>query len=276
MAVDFIGIGAQKAGTSWVYTCWYEHPEVCAPVKELHFFSRPRYRQGMEWYERHFVSCRPEQKRGEFSTSYLASLEAPARIKECYPDVRLIAILRNPVDRAYSQYRNAIKAGEIEPSESFSHYVATEQSCLAQGRYYAQISRYLSAFPREQVLILIYEDSYHDPATFMSRIYQHLGVDATFTAPALTTKVNPARVYRHPGFAQGMHRAAEGLRRLGLDRLVYGLKQTGLTEWVHRRNTSTEPAPEAPDLARYREYFREDVSKLSKLLNRDLHSFWQL
>ena len=50
--VDFIGIGAQKAGTSWVYACLYEHPEICAPIKEIHFFSRSRFTKGREWYDR--------------------------------------------------------------------------------------------------------------------------------------------------------------------------------------------------------------------------------
>jgi hypothetical protein len=69
--INFIGIGAQKSGTSWAYTCLYDHPEVCAPIKEIHFFSRPRFSQGKEWYERHFGSCGEGKLRGEFSTSYL-------------------------------------------------------------------------------------------------------------------------------------------------------------------------------------------------------------
>ncbi|MCR4285481.1 MAG: sulfotransferase, partial [Candidatus Kaiserbacteria bacterium] len=69
--INFIGLGAQKSGTSWAYTCLYEHPEVCIPVKEIHFFSRPRYAEGKEWYEAHFKKCAEGKLRGEWSTSYL-------------------------------------------------------------------------------------------------------------------------------------------------------------------------------------------------------------
>ncbi len=116
--VDFIGVGAQKSGTSWAYACLYEHPEICAPVKEIHFFSRPRYEEGKEWYEGHFKKCEEGLLRGEFSTSYLYSEESPERIHACYPNAKLIAILRNPIDRAYSQYRNTIKAGDISEAVS--------------------------------------------------------------------------------------------------------------------------------------------------------------
>ena len=101
--IDFIGLGAQKAGTSWVYACLYEHPEIHAPIKELHFFSRDRFSKGKDWYESHFSHRKEGQKVGEFSTSYLYSKETPERIKELYPEVKLIAIVRNPVTRAYSQ-----------------------------------------------------------------------------------------------------------------------------------------------------------------------------
>ena len=111
MGVNFIGVGAQKSGTSWIYACLYEHPEICAPIKEIHFFSRPRYEKGIAWYEKQFDRCAVEKLRGEFSTSYLYTPEAAARIHAAYPDAKIIAVLRNPIDRAYSQYRNAIKAG---------------------------------------------------------------------------------------------------------------------------------------------------------------------
>jgi Sulfotransferase domain len=112
--VDFVGVGAQRSGTSWLYACLYEHPGICAPIKELHFFSRERnYERGLDWYLGHFDRCPPGAVRGEFSTSYLYAPEAAGRIRAAFPEVRIMMSLRNPVARAYSQYRNAIVAGEI-------------------------------------------------------------------------------------------------------------------------------------------------------------------
>ncbi len=78
---DFLGLGAQKSGTSWIYSCLYDHPQVCIPVKDLHFFSRERnWSRGFTWYEEQFARCGADTLAGEFSTSYLADPEAAARI----------------------------------------------------------------------------------------------------------------------------------------------------------------------------------------------------
>ena len=99
----FIGIGAQRTGTSWLYACMYEHPQVCMPQKEINFFSRERnWTRGYEWYEHLFAECPADAVAGEFSTSYLTDAATPARIHERYPDVKLIVSVRHPVERAYS------------------------------------------------------------------------------------------------------------------------------------------------------------------------------
>ena len=84
--------------------------------------------------------------KGEFSTSYLYSEETPERIRDMYPNVRLITILRNPIERAYSQYGNAIKSGEIGEETTFEEYKEREQSVLEQGLYAEQLERYLKYF----------------------------------------------------------------------------------------------------------------------------------
>ena len=82
---DFIGLGAQKSGTSWIYTCLSEHPEVYMPVKEVQFFSQEsNWSKGYGWYEDILEKCPPGTKAGEFSTSYLVSAAAPQRIYQRY------------------------------------------------------------------------------------------------------------------------------------------------------------------------------------------------
>lgn len=274
--VDFIGVGAQKCGTSWVYACLYEHPEICAPIKEIHFFSRPRFEKGPQWYERHFSRCAEGKQRGEFSTSYLYSKEAPARIHSLYPQVKLIAIVRNPVLRAVSQYKNALKAGEIGAHVSFAQYAAEEKSVRAQGLYHEQLMRYLTFFKKEQILVLVYEDSKKNPHEFIKSIYHFLGVATDFVPPMLHSEVNIARLPKLVLIDKIMHRISESLRFAGLDRVVYWIRRVGLPDYIRSFNTKSAMGTAVVDTTSLKAYFTEDALKLSELLGRDMVAEWNL
>ena len=276
--IDFIGIGAQKSGTSWVYACLYEHPEICAPIKEIHFFSRSRFEKGSAWYESHFKKCSQWSKKGEFSTSYLYSPEAPMRIKKQYPKVKIIAILRDPIARAYSHYRNAIKAGEISEAVPFLTYVQEEESVLAQGRYAEQLARYRNLFPREQMLVLVYEDIARDPHAFMQSIYTFIGVDASFVPSMLHTSINIARTPKRVFIDRMMHHSAEFLRRRGLDRLVWYVRKVGLPDMVRAVNTKTDTKEKQLEYDRkaLAHMFCEDARLLTEYCGRDMVKEWNL
>ncbi len=277
--IDFIGIGAQKSGTSWVYTCLYDHPEVCAPVKEIHFFSRARFSEGKEWYERHFNACGEGKKRGEFSTSYLYSKEAPGRIHSLYPNAKLIAILRNPIDRSFSQYRNAIKAGEIRESTTFEEYQESEPSVRDQGRYAEQLARYDLIFKKEQILVLVYEDIRKDPVAFMKRIYQFLGIDSSFVSSMVYDEINVARTPKHVSIDRLMHHVSETLRKIGLDRFVHFVRKSGIPDLV--RSFNTKPKEKSAhtksfDRVPLVSYYKDDIGVLSKRIGRDMHAEWNI
>lgn len=277
--IDFIGIGAQKSGTSWAYTCLYEHPEVCIPVKEIHFFSRPRYAQGTAWYEAHFKKCKPGTKCGEWSTSYLYSEETPERIHACYPNAKILAILRNPVDRAYSQYRNTIRSGEIPKSMSFDEYSAQDDSLWRQGLYAEQLERYFTYFKKEQILIQVYEDIKKDPVAFMRRIHTFLGIDPDFVSSMVHTEVNVGRTPAIVGFDRVVHHISEFLRRNGFDHFVHAIRKTGLTEFLRKVNTvqnKKQPDKMPFDVDSYKQRFVEDTTRLSKILDRDMRKEWNI
>lgn len=273
--INFIGIGAQKSGTSWAYTCLYEHPEICAPIKEIHFFSRPRFENGKHWYEAHFQKCDAQKLKGEFSTSYLYSMEAAERMYSLYRNVKLIAILRNPVTRAFSQYRNAIKAGEIVDTVSFQAFINQEKSVIEQGRYFEQLERYYKHFPKEQILVLIYEDIALDPKAFMQKMYAFLGIDTTFVSSMLHTEINIARTPKAVVVDRLMHHVSEGLRKFGFDRFVHVVRKTGLPDFVRSFNTKMQE-PEAKTDTDIAHNFYEDTLALSKVLNRDLNTEWNI
>ncbi len=275
--IDFIGIGAQKSGTSWVYACLYDHPEVCAPIKELHFFSRDRWSKGISWYEHHFRSCREGALCGEFSTSYLYTPLTAERIKSVYPNVKLIAILRNPIERAYSQYRNAIKGGEIPESCTFLTYSRQEESVLRQGLYVEQLARYDALFSPEQILVCVYEDSKKNPEEFMRTIYKFLGIDSSFVSSMVRSEINVARTPRHVWIDRLMHHTAETLRKIGCDRFVHRVRTAGIPDLIRSFNTKSAAKSAHTttfDREPLREYFRDDVLKLNARLGRDIGKEW--
>ncbi len=277
--ISFIGIGAQKSGTSWAYTCLYEHPEICAPIKEIHFFSRPRYENGVVWYESHFKKCDEKKLKGEFSTSYLYSEDAPKRIHTHYPDAKLIAIIRNPIERAYSQYRNAIKAGEIKETVSFEEYKMNDVSVCEQGKYATQLERFYTHFPKEQILVLVYEDIKKDPVAFMKRIYQFLEINDSFVSSMVHSEINVARTPKIILVERVMHHIAEFLRRHGLDAIVHSIRKLGIPDLVRSFNTKEgKKQKRKPQYDREAlvSYFHNDVTKLSGLLGRDMHVEWNI
>ena len=274
--VDFIGLGAQKAGTSWLYTCLYEHPAVYAPIKEIHFFSRDRYKKGIDWYERHFAKKAVDEIAGEFSTSYLDSKLAPERIAKDASTAKLIAVLRNPVERAYSEYRNAIKAGEIPKKISFRDYLAYRPEALERGLYYQQLRRYYTYFSRVQLHVAIYEDSKTDPLQFVKAVYEFLEIDPEFVPKMLKRYVNVERTPRFVFLDRIMHKVAESMRRLHLDKLVFWVKQSGATDAIRKINTEPKAIEKLSEEDRQKliAYYKNDVRNLSELLNRDLLSEW--
>ena len=160
---DYIIIGAQKGGTTSLHRYLTRHPDVGVSLrKEIHFFSSS-YDQGLDWYLAHFPEPGEFAVVGEASTSYLSDPEVPERVRRAVPNVKLIALLRNPVDRAYSQYQMNVRKG-VE-TLSFEEAIAQEpvrlrnapnrsselwrfSSYATRGLYAEHLERWLAAFPR--------------------------------------------------------------------------------------------------------------------------------
>ena len=163
----FIGLGAQKAATSWIHACLYEHPNAFLPAsKELHYFSR-HFDKGEEWYANQFRGCLPHQTSGEISPTYLYDEHTPDRILAWNPEVKLIVCLRDPVSRAVSAYRYEEKMGLAPQAESLAEAFRARPAYLEHGLYFEQLSRYLDRFPRKQILIMLYDEIASDPETYV-------------------------------------------------------------------------------------------------------------
>ncbi|HEY3248633.1 MAG TPA: sulfotransferase [bacterium] len=275
---DFIGLGAQRSGTSWIYACLYEHPQICAPTKEIHFFSREHnWRRGRPWYEQHFASCGPPTVAGEFSTSYLASPDAPERIRGMYPAAKLLVSLRHPVERLVSSYLNDLSAGVVSAATPLAEALQTRPDYVEQGHYAPQLERYLRRFPRSQMLVLIYDDAVRDPAGFIGQIYVFLGIDPTFRPSMLTSRVGEGHVPRSVRFERALTHGGWVMRRGLTRRLWWVAKRAGVGRALRRANTADRPRPALPPAERRRlvDAFADDVTRLEHLLDRDLTAWRQ-
>ena len=274
---DFIGVGAQKAGTSWIHACLYEHPSIYMPSsKEIHFFSN-YYIKGKEWYISHFSDCLPHQLAGEYSPTYLYHADAPMRIYDHNPHVKLIICLRNPVERVVSAYRYAIQTRAISPSLSLDKLMNQRPSYVEHSLYYQQICRYLQYFSREQLCITLYEDIALDPYTFMRNIYQFLDIDWHFRPAMAEQRVNASRgAPRWKALDTFMQTSAACLRAVGLGHIVWRMGRSGAVELLRRLNARApvqQPVSEACVRA-LRQRFAPDVRGLAALIQRDLRDLW--
>ena len=205
---DFIVIGAQKAGTSSLFYYLTQHPQLIpSKKKEIHFFDGgkdPRfdvYDEGLPFYRAHFplsFQLTNRQKVFEATPIYLFHPMAPQRLHKFLPHVKLIVLLRNPTDRAISHYFHSRRKGHetlpigdamqaedgrlkrpfdqanvLDPSFRFHSY-------KARGLYEQQLKRYLRYFPMQQLLILNSEDLFTEPHKVLHKVFEFVGVNATF------------------------------------------------------------------------------------------------
>lgn len=200
---DFLIIGAQKSGTTYLYGLLNSHPQVEPPArKEVHYFDSPRnFRKGLDWYRSFFPSS--EAARGGFITGeaspyYLYHPHAPRRAAEVVPEARLIAVLRNPVDRAYSEYNDRVRSGfetlsfeeavevEAERLEGEKERMLADEyyfsprhrrySYLDRGIYVDQLLHWEKFFARDLMLVFESEELFRDPLGSMERAAEFLGL----------------------------------------------------------------------------------------------------
>ena len=199
-------IGAQKSGTSALHAYMSRHPAVLSGrVKEVHYFDE-HYERGPNFYRAHFPTAKAMSKAREQTGSQPLSLDAspyyllhplvPHRVRALLPQARLIAVLRDPADRAISHHNHEVQvgietaslddaialegdrlAGQMERLESEPLHVSFEHrhfSYATRGRYAEQLERWLSVFPREQLLVLDHARLLSDPAATMERVWEHV------------------------------------------------------------------------------------------------------
>lgn len=170
-------IGAVKAATTWSAKNLAKNPQIFLPGPEPHFFS-DEYDRGLDWYADLFREAPAENLVGEKSADYLASNSAAARMAKAIPNAKLIAQLRNPIDRAYSDYCMLYRRGTVTaaPDQYFSATNEIGSRFLTGGLYAQHLSRFYDNFPAENMLIIPFEEISARPVNVLERLSKFVGV----------------------------------------------------------------------------------------------------
>jgi hypothetical protein len=191
----YIIAGAMRSGTTALNSYLREHPDVAVSSrKEVHFFDS-FYDRGVEWYREQFPGSEAAHAVGEATPNYMFSTTALDRIRETLPDVKLVVMLRNPIDRAYSHYWHDRARGKTHGD--FAENVKQELedpdqqlNYIARGRYRTQIEEILRRFPASALHVEIFEDMVDRPADLYSSVCRFIGVDPGFRPDGLGAPVN--------------------------------------------------------------------------------------
>jgi hypothetical protein len=304
---NFFIIGAQKAGTTSLYYYLKQHPQVyMSPRKEPFFFNHelnangevvnekfggpgappPKFANIRE-YQTLFRGVSSEKAIGEASVLYIYAPGTAQRIKRYVPGARLIALLRNPADRAYSAFLHAVRIGR-EPLTDFAQALQEEEDRIREnwhyvfhyrtrGLYYPQLERYYELFGREKLGVWLYEDLRDDPVGVVQSVFRFLGVDDTFT-PDTSSKHNPARIPKGEAarlMIKFMNTTLPVVSKVFPPAPKVRQRVNGriLRQRVNSRILTGSP-PINPEIRRKLiDSYREDILKLQELIGRDL-SMW--
>ena len=186
---DIVGIGAQKAGTTWWWELLVTHPQFTPAVdgvKELHAFDKfafvPFDDRAIADYHSRFAAS-PEQRTGEWTPRYLSDHWVAPLLRRAAPDATLLVLLRDPVER----YRSGV-AHEVQRGGLFDSNAADD--AFGRGLYGQHLERWLQHWPRDQLLVLQYEQCCRDPATNLRRTYEFVGLDPVRLPRRLRRRAN--------------------------------------------------------------------------------------
>jgi Sulfotransferase domain len=287
--VDFVGIGAPKSGTKWLWARLREHPDLFLPdEKELYYFNveshddpairNPNVDKPIGWYRAFFTTARPTQLTGEISPVYLSSRTAPEGLHRVAPVAKLFVILRNPVERTFSDYLYRTQRGTI-PLMSFEEAITRDPSIVERSAYAEQLRRWLTVFSRDCLHIMLFDDLQTDAGELIRSLYRFLGVSDE-VREVEGDPINVSGIARHPRVNRAIATTRTMLKRRGLERVVDAGRAVGLDRLAARVRARVEPfrPGERPTIdpgtaRRLRESFELDIAYVEELTERDLSSW---
>jgi hypothetical protein len=271
----FLGIGVQRAGTTWLHALLASHPDVYMPArrKEIRFFER-YYERGLGWYETFF--CPPEEAInykaiGEISTQYYDCEQCPERIYNALPEIQLIIMLRNPVNRAYSHYGFVVQRRNFRGS--FEDFISTRHKTLEKGFYSRYLNQFLQYFDRAQILALIFEDVFTNVSETKRTLADFLDISVDkFPSSVRQGKVNQSTVPTYQSLYGASSKIVRQLRKWNLEPIVDLVMRTNIQRQLEKGRSL--PPLDQNLKKRLTQSYLEDFDELERCLQIDL-SRWR-
>lgn len=278
---EFIIIGAGKCGTTSLHNYLDQHPQIyMCPKKETFFFINEKTREKhkpwgavttLEDYFSLFQDAPKSSVTGEISTNYYAYPESAQLIYNHIPTVKIIAILRDPAERAFSGYQMHVRQG-IE-KRSFEQVILEENKYVKRGFYFLEIVPYFEIFDRQSIKILLYDDLCNNPINFIKDLFAFIGVDDNFI-PDMGKKGRKGGLPKNQYLNQLLTKpnfwrsSAAAVLKLAMP---LQLRQKIRTRMINNNTYKATLSPEAR--RKLIEIYKSDILKLQDLIERDLSNW---
>lgn len=270
-----IGLGVEKAATTWIHRQLESHPEIATTfTKELSYWTK-HFKEGPQWYSRQFNRTSSTKLFAEYTPHYISFIETVCqRVSSQLSDVRFILALRNPYERTFSAYYDALRAGET--SLPFNRACTPESTFIKKSIYSSDIKTFLNFFDIQDLHVILFEDIADHPETVITDLYKVLGVSQIYNPDQIYKKVNAgSNASIGSLYLKKLERLA---KQVGLSRKHF--MYLGIGDIVDRSKNYLSKKNPKPSLSKehieyLHQFFESDLLELSKILNRDFSS-WSL
>jgi len=273
--IDFIGAGFSRCGTTWLYRCLKEHPEICmSEPKETNFFQLEKPESKLGHYSKFFLKCKKNQIKGEVNPSYATNEGARKKIKKVNPNIKILFIIRTPIERSISQYlygnkyskEKKININEKELKEKWGN----------KQHYYKYLKIWYNTFPKENIYIINLDEVEDKPRKTLENLYSFLEVDKNFIPSLINQKENKIHKYYFPKTHKLLKKINKKIKKSPfLIKLINTLSLNKLAQKISKLNRKEIEKPEISKKTRnyLKNQFKDEIIKLEELTGKDLSSW---
>lgn len=284
---NFLCVGAAKSGTTTLAEILRQNPNIYLPeYKEVHFFdNNEHYKNGLKWYYKEFEKASKKHKLiGEMTPSYLYMDYVPQRIAESLPDIKIIIILRNPVDRAYSQFKmnlrrefenqtflNALDDESIRINKDYKNKIL--YSYIDRGYYSKQITNYLKYFNKDQIFICLFEDFMKNQVETLKNIESFLDVESfQYDLSIHKNKESKSRVKWFRKYIQNNNKLRNILKKI-VPSYRLRRKMSSSLNLLNQTDFKYKKLDQKIKENLYNTYYKDEIEELEKVIGKNLNKW---